>query len=197
MCASTSFTCRFRMMGWIPLVFFALHFHYHWSREQPANILWMCHVSNVILAIGWMSAWPGLIRVAVLWLIPGLPLWIMESIQTGEVSFTSVLTHLGGLALGLILLYRVRSARWTWLYAMIWYLALQQICRMASPEALNVNIAHRMRAGWEGVFSAYWQYWLFTSLLALGGLWGVNRILQLLFPVSPIERNGHGDPDDQ
>ena len=193
MCKSEPLISRqLRMMGWIPLVFLGLHFYTHWERDTLGHILWWCHMANLILSIGWMCASPGLIRIAVLWLIPGLPLWILDASQTGDWSVSSGLTHFGGLVMGLFLLRRVRAARWAWLHAFIPGFVLQQISRWATAAELNVNIAHGMREGWEEVFSSYWQYWLFTTLGILAALWGVNKVLQSTFPQQLDERKDHG-----
>lgn len=171
-----------RFLGILPITFYAVHFHYNWGLGNPGHGLWMCHVSNVVLGLGLLFGLPGLIRVAVIWQIPGIPLWIMDMLRTGLTPVITFFSHLGGLSVGLAGLWNVRAHKHTWLYALLWYLFVQQVCRMVTPPALNVNIAHTMYVGWERVFGAYWQYWLFTTACAACGLWVLGHVLLKLMP---------------
>ena len=81
----------------------------------------------------------------------------------------------------------VRAGRWSWLHAFGWYILLQRVCRLVTPAALNVNLAHRVREGWEGDFPAYWQYWLFTTLTAAACFWSIGWLLARLFPPRRID----------
>jgi len=148
----------------------------------------MCHVSNLMLAFGLMLLQPTLIRVATIWIIPGIPLWIMDMARTGEMPVITFFSHLGGLVVSLVALRHVRADRYAWLYGMACYLLVQQVCRMVTPPELNVNVAHTMYHGWDRVFGAYWQYWIFTTVSAAGTLWVINLVLLKLMPV----RKGEG-----
>jgi hypothetical protein len=147
-------------------------------------MLWMCHVSNVALSLGLLLDKPAWVRLGVIWLIFGHPLWVMHMIQTGERLPTSFLSHLGGLAVGLIAFHKVRADRSTWLYAIIWYFVIQQLSRMLTRPELNVNIAHSMTDGWDQVFSSYWQYWVVVSFLMAVSIWILGFLLLKVFPPS-------------
>jgi hypothetical protein len=159
-----------------------VHFYRNWSLGNPGDGLWMCHVSNVILGLGLFLGVPGLIRVAVIWQLPGIPLWIMDMLRTELMPVITFFSHLGGLSVGLIGLWNVRADKRTWLYALLWYLFVQHMCRMFTSPELNVNVAHTMYVGWERVFPVYWQYWLFTTAGAALTLWVLGRILLKLMP---------------
>ncbi len=173
---------RFRLWGLLPLAAFLLHLQFNWTHDVLGNTLWMCLVSNLFLAIGVLCAQASLIRLAVIWLIPGVPLWLMDMLQFGMVTRVTFLSHLGGTVLGLVALRRVGAARRTWVYAFVWYLVLQQLSRMVTPPELNVNVAHTIYPGWERFFGAYWQYWMFTTVSAAAGLWVIGRMLLLWAP---------------
>ncbi len=112
----------------------------------------MCHISNLILAIALFSAWPFLAQISVPWLMFGLPLWIFNVAQVGIIGgVTSFGTHVGGLIIGLIALSKMTYNKDIWIYALGWYLILQQVCRMITPPELNVNIAHSVYLGWEAM----------------------------------------------
>ena len=164
------------------LAFFVAHAAHHVTGGRPAECLWMCHVSNVTLAAGLLLARPELVRIAVLWLLPGLPLWLGDLIQTGESPPTTFLAHFGGAAVGLVALRRTGMGRWSWALALAWYLFWQEICRVATPPELNVNIAHRLRPGWETLFDSYAGYWVGSTLLAAFVLWAEGAVLRRIWP---------------
>ena len=181
-------TLRIRLLGIAPLMFFTAHLLFYLSDPFYAsthgveNMLWMCNVSNLLLAAGLLFGSKRVIRLAVIWLIPGLPIWLFDAFLRGGLLFTSFLTHIGGLAVGLIVMRRVRADRWSWLYAFGWYLLAQQLSRLFTSEYWNVNVAHRMYQGYESVVSRYWQFWLLTSLMVAIGLFIIGFILLKLFP---------------
>jgi hypothetical protein len=151
----------------------------------------MCHISNLMLAIALFSAWPFLAQISVPWLLFGLPLWILDITQVGIVGgLTSFGTHVGGLIIGLIALSKMTYNKKVWIYAFVWYLAVQQICRMITSPELNVNIAHNVYRGWETIFSIYWQYWLVTTISAAIFMWLIGIFFQKLFP--PNDRDVYG-----
>jgi hypothetical protein len=173
-------TNRFRLLGILPLIFFVAHFLYYLSHGRAPEILWLCHISNLTLAIGLLFDIPVLILLAVIWLAPGLPLWVMEIIRTGDITFTSSLSHIGGLIVGLVGLARVGAGRNIWPYAFAWGLFFQLLCRLTTPAGLNINVAHRVYDGMENYFSSYWQYWLCNSLFTAVYLWLTGFVLTKL-----------------
>ncbi|HLG15495.1 MAG TPA: hypothetical protein VJH03_13485 [Blastocatellia bacterium] len=179
---SAAVSPRPRLLGFLPLVFFLAHSVYYWKNGGLGNLLWMCNVANLMLAAGLMLGWRWLIRLSVIWLVPGLPLWLYYVAFTGGWLLTSFFTHVGGLIVGLAALSAVRASEWTWLHGFAWYVILQQVSRVATAPELNVNVAHSVYQGWENAFGAYWQYWLATTALTAVGLWILGWILLKLFP---------------
>jgi hypothetical protein len=90
-------TVRFRLLGLLPLIFFALHARYYLEAGGLSHMLWMCNIGNLVLAIGLFLAWPPLIRLAVIWLLPGLPIWLLFVVTPGVWIPTSFVAHAGGL----------------------------------------------------------------------------------------------------
>ncbi len=181
-------TLRFRLLGIVPLMFFIAHLLFYLTAPDYAsthgveNMLWMCNVGNLVLGVGLLLGLPRVIRLAVIWLVPGLPLWVFDAILRGGLLFTSFLTHIGGLAIGLIAMRRVRADKWTWAYGLGWYLLVQQLSRLFTSEYWNVNVAHRAYPGYENIVSQYWQFWILTSLMVAVGLCILGFILIKLFP---------------
>lgn len=177
-------TDRLQLLGLLPLLFFVAHALYYWRRGEAAHILWMCNVGNLLLAVGLLTMRPVLIRVAAVWLIPGLWLWYWYAVRPWGFVPTSTLAHVGGLAVGMCALAVVRVDRRTWAYALAWYLCMQLVCRLFTPPALNVNVAHRVYEGWEGAFGAYWQFWLATTTIVAAALGLIVLLLSKLWPPS-------------
>lgn len=173
---------KFRLLGLLPLLFFILHANYYLEAGGVSHLLWMCNIGNLVLAFGLFLARPLLIRVAVIWLLPGLPIWLWFVVRPGWWILTSFFAHAGGLIVGLIAIHRVRVSRWMWLQALVWYLLVQEICRLFTPRELNVNGAHSIFPEFEIAFSAYWQFWIVGTLVVAAGLWIIGFALSKLFP---------------
>ncbi|HEX8070521.1 MAG TPA: hypothetical protein VF546_11250 [Pyrinomonadaceae bacterium] len=178
---------RFRLLGLLPLFFFGAHALYYWRRGEPDHILWLCNVGNLLLAAGLLLERPVLTRVAAVWLVPGLAVWYWYVVRVYGFVPSSTLAHLGGLGVGLYALSRVRVPRRTWLYALLWYLIVQQVCRFVTRPALNVNVAYSVYEGWAATFGAYWQFWLALTALVAAFLWLLVRLLAALWPPPTFE----------
>ena len=188
---------RLRLVGLLPLAFFSAQAIHYWQTGELAHMLWMCNLGNLLLALGLFLEEALLIRVAVIWLIPGVVVWFVYVVPTwgmlltGKFGFrelvgvtSSTLAHLGGLSVGLLVLRRIRMDDKAWRFALVWYFIVQLLSRFITPAALNVNVAHRIQDGWEGTFSSYLKFWLVLSLVVGVGLWILGRLLRMLWPIS-------------
>jgi hypothetical protein len=178
----------FRLLGLLPLAFFLLHAGYYLCYGGLSHMLWMCNIGNLVLAAGMLGNFPALVRIAVAWLLPGLALWIVTYVLPGAVLLTSAIAHVGGLLVGLVALWRVGASRWAWLEATGYYLLMQQLSRLFTPAALNINVAHAVWPGWEKYFSTYVSFWLATTIVAAGGQWTLWLILRRLLPTRRAAR---------
>src|SRR5712691_2457202 len=115
-------TPRFRLLGVLPLAFFLAQAVHYWRIDQMGHLLWMCNIGNLLLAVGLFLDQPVLIRVAVIWAIPGLFVWaryvvtewfLYVDLDWGAVA-SSTITHVGGLIVGLFSLRRVGVDRQAW-----------------------------------------------------------------------------------
>lgn len=171
-----------RWAGLVPLAFFAVRMVDYLNWGTPAHIWWSCHIANLTLGIGLLLNNALLIRLAVLWLILGLPPWALDMAVTRIVWPVSWLTHLGGALFGLLVLWKVRMARGVWPAALLWFLVLQGLSRLFTPPEPNVNMAHAIYEAAKPWFSQFWLYWLATAVVAAGLLWMLEMLLVWLFP---------------
>jgi hypothetical protein len=175
-----------RYFGLLPLGFFLGRLAYFHVQGGASQILWLCHLGNLVLAVGLLFNQPFLIRVAVLWLILGFPLWLGDVAQFGLEGLTSAVTHLGGLVVGLAALRQIGFGQTTWHYALAWYLLMQLVCRWWTAPEMNINIAHSVYRGWEGIFPRYPLYWVLITIGAAASLWFLERLLIHFFPPNPV-----------
>lgn len=178
---------RYRLLGLLPLAFFAVQTIHYTRYGGVGHLLWMCNIGNVLLGIGLLLGHRELIRAAAIWTIPGLVIWIKYVLLASGFYFSTTLAHVGGITVGLIALRRVGMDRLAWVYAFAWYLLVQLAARVLTTPELNVNVAHRIQAGWESGFSSYWKFWIVLTVLVAVGLWGIGRALLLLWPAPVTE----------
>jgi hypothetical protein len=161
-------------------------------------MLWMCNIGNLMLALGLFFENAVAIRVAVIWMVPGVAVWFLYVVPTWGMLFTgrfgyaelfgvlsSSLAHLGGFSVGLVALGRIGMDRRAWLYAFGWYFVVQLLSRLVTPAALNVNLSHSIQSGWELTFTSYLRFWLALTALVGLGLWILGSLLRVIWPAVP------------
>src|SRR5215475_10678359 len=155
-------TLRFRLLGFLPLCFFlARAIQYMIIAKTPEQMLWSCHISNLMLAAGLFMGNPFLIRIAVLWLILGVPPWIIEMVWSWQITAVGVFTHLGGFIMAIVAIRRVGAKRGSWIPSLIYFVILQQITRLLTTTGpyTNVNVAHFAYGPMKDWFASSWTYW--------------------------------------
>jgi hypothetical protein len=185
---------RLRLLGLLPLIFFLAQGVHYWRIDQLGNMLWMCNIGSLLLAMGLFLEKRRVVRLASIWMIPGLLVWFVYVVLAWGVFLTSTLAHLGGLAVALIALSRYRMDRIAWRWAFGWYLMVQLGSRLVTPPDLNVNLAHAIQPGWESSFASYWTFWLTLTLVAAVFLWLSGLLLWSIWPSTRLERRGADAP---
>ena len=92
-------------MKWLALLAFSFtvaHAGFHLRQGRPGDVLWICTLSPAIIGTGLLLGQSTLVAVGVLTLLLGLPLWTLDVWTGREFHPTSVLTHWGGLIVGLV-----------------------------------------------------------------------------------------------
>ena len=181
---------RYRLMGLLPLVFFAVQTIHYWRFGGMGHLLWMCNAGNVLLGIGLLLSHRELIRAAAIWTIPGLVVWIVYVLLPSGFYFSTTLAHVGGFIVGLLALRRVGMDRLAWIYAFVWYLFTQVAARVLTPAELNVNLSHRVQDGWNTAFTSYWKFWLVLTVVTGAVLWAIGKVLSLIWPARSVSEPG-------
>jgi hypothetical protein len=164
----------------------------------------MCNIGNLLFALGLFLGRRELIRVAVIWMVPGVAVWFAYVVPTwgplltGRSSYadvfgvlSSTLAHLGGFAVGMAVLRRVGMDARAWLYAFLWYFIIQVISRLLTAPELNVNLAHRIQPGWEQTFSGYWKFWFVLTTLVGLCLWLLGLLFYRIWPAAMLDAKQH------
>jgi len=173
---------KLRLLGILPLLFFLAQGVHYWGRYELGNLLWMCNVGNLLLAMGLFLERPLVIRLSAIWMIPGLFIWFIYVVLPWSSPLGSTLAHVGGLIVAMIALSRVRMDRTAWRWAFGWYLMVQLASRFVTPAELNVNLAHAVQPGWERAFGSYWTFWLVLTVLTAVVLWLCGIFLWSIWP---------------
>ena len=179
---------KFRLLGIFPLFFFLAQAVHYWRINEVGHLLWMCNIGNLILALGLFLEKPVVIRLAAIWTIPGLVVWILYVVLAWGVFLTSTLAHVGGLAVALVALSKYGMDRNAWRWAFAWYLVVQLGSRVVTPAALNVNLAYSIQPGWERTFPSYLTFWIVLTLVTGAWLWLSGLLLWRIWPALRTER---------
>jgi hypothetical protein len=199
---------QLRQLGFLPLMFFLAQGIHYWQINQLGHMLWMCNIGNLVLALGLFLENPKLVRIAVIWMVPGVGVWFIYYIMPiwgklvgGGFNATelfgilsSTLAHIGGFAVGMIVLRRVRVDSLAWLYAFAWYFVVQLLSRLITPAELNVNLSHSIYPGWEQTFSSYLKFWIVLTLIVGACLFLLGLLLQKLWPVAAASSETQTQP---
>jgi hypothetical protein len=177
-------TLRFRLLGILPLIFFLAQGFHYWRTNELGHMFWMCNIGNLMLGIGMLWGQPVLIRVAAIWLVPGLAIWYVYVVKPYGVVFSSTLAHIGGLVVAIFALQKVRMDKLAWVYAFGWYFIMQALSRMLTPAEMNVNVSRAVYPGWNQTFSSYWKFWLVLTLAVGASLWVLGKGFSLLWPAA-------------
>ena len=177
---------KLRLLGLLPLIFFLAQGVHYWRINQLGHMLWMCNVGNLLLAMGLFLEKSRVIRLAAIWTIPGLFVWIVYVVLAWGVFLTSTLAHVGGLAVALIALREYGMDRTAWRWAFGWYLMVQLASRFVTAPELNVNLAHAVQPGWETAFPSYWIFWLVLTAITVVVLWLSGLLLRSIWRQSRI-----------
>ena len=170
-----------RLLGFLPLTFFVGIAVHHYRAGRWGDALWMCHLSNLLLAAGLFLLNPFFVFMALPWLCFGIPLWLAEVVRIKKIVPFSIVTHFGGVALGFYAGMKLGPSPGTWWASWLFALAAQGACRLLTRPEWNVNVTHRVYDAWKPYFKRFRSFWLFCLLTAALILWGMDQAFSALF----------------
>lgn len=148
-----------RRLGVVSLIFWAIHAGNHvFFRNTGHDLFWICNIAPVVLAVGCFRESARLCAIATAWLSYGMPIWLLDLATGAGMIRTSVFTHFGCLAIGLVAVRRLGWPRHTWLVATVASLVPLILARLFTPPGPNVMLAFRVHDGWEKHFSSHPSY---------------------------------------
>jgi len=132
---------RTRWLGLLGVLLYAGHAGRRALLGHPEHLLWMCHVGALLVATGLLAHAATVNAIGTHWLVVGLPLWLADLARGAEFFPTSILTHVGGLLLGLIALRALGMPRGAWWTSAVALVALAAVGRALTPADDDVNLA--------------------------------------------------------
>lgn len=189
---------KLRLLGVLPLIFFLAQGVHYWRNKEFGNLLWMCNIGNLLLAMGLFLEKPVVVRLAAIWTLPGLAVWFLYVVLVWTVFLSSFLAHVGGLAVAMVALSKYGMDRTSWRWALGWYLVVQLASRFLTAPELNVNLAHAIQPGWDRAFHSYWSFWLVLTICTIVSLWLSGLLLWRIWPanetrIPSIENADHAE----
>ena len=154
------------------LAFYAIHAGQQVWHGRGEDALWLCHLANLVLAVGFLFSSQRALGAALMWLALGNVLWVGYLVQGGEFVPTSILTHLGGLVLAASACLRHGIPAGTWSVASVGLLVMQALARLCTPPEANVNVAWHSYPTW---FSIYPMYLAVVDGAAAAVFWMMER----------------------
>ena len=163
--------CKTTYLGVAALACFVVYAGYEVRFGLIENLFWACNLATLLVAIGLLLRWPKWNALGFLWLVLGVPLWIIDLLTGVGCHVYSVFTHLGGLLLGLAGTRLLGLPGGAWWQAVVSLYLLHLASRWVTPEAENINLAFRVWQGWEAYFPSHRVY-ILLLMAGAGVLFG-------------------------
>ena len=155
--------------GLAAILFFLLHGSFQVWQGRWENLLWACHLADLTVGIGLVLRSRSIAAMGLVLLGFGMPMWLIALASGGDFYPTSVLTHVGGMAVGIIGLPRLGGLRDDWWRAYLFVLLLVVLSHCLTTARLNVNMAFHtwpIARAWIPNLTIHW--------LSLFAIWGAG-----------------------
>ncbi len=146
------------VLGVAALACYAAHGGFHLYHGRPEDLLWACHLGAALVGVGLLARSPAVNAVGVSFLALGTPLWLLDLAAGGEFFPTSLLTHVGGLLIGLYGVRRLGVPAGVWWKSAAALAGLILLSRLVTPERANVNVAFAVPPPWDKTFPSHAAY---------------------------------------
>jgi hypothetical protein len=175
------------VLGLAAISFFLAHGCNQYLHGRMENLLWACHLADLLVGVGLILKSRTITATGLVMLGFGVPMWLMALATGGDFYPTSILTHIGGMGVGIAGLRQLGGLRDDWWKAYATILLLLVISRCFTPASMNVNMAFET---WS--FARSWMPGLSAHLLSLLTIWATGlfvaeRLLRLVTPPRGLE----------
>lgn len=149
-----------KTLGFLVLTGWSAHAACHLAKGTGLSLLWCCNVGTLALALGLLVARPALAGAGLLMVAIGTPAWL-AGLLLGELWMpTSLFTHFGALAAGL-LAGAAALPKDTWRVGFAGLFALHLASHLVLPEGRDINLT-------EQAFGPEpFGHWVFTGVAGL------------------------------
>jgi hypothetical protein len=162
----------------------------HTASKDAAHLqemLWLCHVATLLMAMGLLAGWHRWVAGGFLLHVAfGTVGWLLDVLETGDTTLSSVLVHMLPLVAGTL---EVKRKGWpsgvvlpTWLFFTLWVIS----CHWTTDPALNVNMAHAPWGPLAHVMGGVWVSGAFNSTVLLGIFLLADAVLCRLIRASSV-----------
>ncbi len=128
-------------LGIVACAGYAVHAGYYYRTGELELMLWVCHVSALLVGIGLITRSPLINAVGFFGAAIGFPTWLLYLFGGGEFFPTSLGTHVVGFAVGLLGVRALGVPKSTWWAAVLYIAAMMIVSRILTSREANVNLA--------------------------------------------------------
>jgi len=154
------------IIGILPILFVAAATYHYIQSSTLFSLLWMCNICNITLALGILLQKPTLIWVSTLWLVWGIPLWILDVVAYKHFNPHALLTHIVAAVIGLYAIKRIPKPSTMWWKAVIFGASIQLLTRLVTPNNYNINVSNRPYDLFYPFITQYWIFFLMNLTLS-------------------------------
>ena len=152
-------------LGCIALAFYIAHAVELALYYPVVNLAWSCNVASVFIAFGLLAQHATANSVGCVMLNLGNIFWLIDISTGGTFLVTSLFTHVGLCILSFMGMKTLGLPKGTWRKAIGVMFVLTVVTGWLGTPGENVNLAHRIPAGYETMFPSHGVYVLAMTLL--------------------------------
>lgn len=149
-------------------------------RDEAIDMLWLCNLAGPVLALGCLIGRRQLVSIPLLWVSFGSVLWIIETLDGGELLITSIGSHPGMVVVGILAIRKMGWPKHTWWKATAGQVIVLFGTRLVTPAERNINMAFEVWEGWESIFPSYWMYFCVILAASAAGYAATELLLSRL-----------------
>jgi hypothetical protein len=156
-----------RLAGALALVFWAAHVvpKYVLSEKQE-GIFWLCHLGTLFVGIGGLAKMWFFNAVGLCWLSFGVICWAIDIASGEKARLSSVLSHVGGWTIGLVLAKIMGFPPYASAMAFILGVVVMRVTREVTPPASNINAAFEVHPAFRRVFHNHTVFIIVCAAMA-------------------------------